>query len=445
MSADDLPDEGRSVGVLRVTALVLAPFATGYFMSYIFRTVNSVIGDLLRAEFSLSNSDIGLLTAAYLLGFGLFQIPLGVLLDRFGPRRVDCVLLIVAAMGAVLFSVSNGMTELFIGRTLIGVGVSAALMSSFQAVTLWYPRDRWAAMNGIVLVFGGLGAIAGSEPIQAALAVTDWRTLFQILAAMTAAVSLLIFIVVPNRKYATGDGDDSGPPETFRSLWRGLGIVYRSRPFWTLVPMGMTLMGVGLAIQGLWAGLWLRDVDMLDAAAKARVLLYLNIGLAVGYLAMGFLADLGRRFRIAPHTTMTVLTGLYLLNQLLIILNVYPANAFLWAGFGFLSGSALLAYPFLVGHFPVAYAGRCNTVVNLWVFVAAFAGQFGLGAITDIFSETGADGRTTFPAIGYQVAFGVFLALQAVAWLWYVIAYRPPSETGTPPASPPAPPPDRPI
>jgi MFS family permease len=169
--------EGRYI---RITALVLAPFSAGYFLSYLYRTVNSVIGDLLRTEFTLSNSDVGLMTAAYLLGFGLFQVPLGMLLDRYGPRRVNAALLMVAATGAAVFALSSSATGLFIGRGLIGVGVSSALMSSFKAVNQWYPREKWAAMNGVILVMGGLGAVVGSEPIQVALQMTDWRTLFRL-------------------------------------------------------------------------------------------------------------------------------------------------------------------------------------------------------------------------------------------------------------------------
>ena len=232
---------------LKITAIVLAPFSAGYFLSYLYRTVNSVIGDLLRAEFSLSNSDVGLMTAAYLLGFGLFQVPLGMLLDRYGPRRVNTALLLVAATGAAVFALSNSAIGLFIGRGLIGMGVSSALMSSFKAVNQWYPADRWAAMNGVILVMGGLGAVVGSEPIQAALAVTDWRTLFFILAGVTAFVAFLILIVVPDRP-------QEGEPETFGDLMRGMKRVYSSRAFWGLMPIALTTMGIGLAIPGALGG-----------------------------------------------------------------------------------------------------------------------------------------------------------------------------------------------
>ena len=87
---------------------MLAPFALGYFLSYLFRAVNAVVGPDLVAELGLSAAELGLLTSAYLFAFALFQLPLGVLLDRFGPRRVQAACSRCAALGALLFAIGAG-------------------------------------------------------------------------------------------------------------------------------------------------------------------------------------------------------------------------------------------------------------------------------------------------------------------------------------------------
>src|SRR3954468_13073940 len=137
--------------------VVFAPFAGGYFLSFFFRNVTAVISKDLAGEFSLTPADLGFLTSMYLLTFAAFQLPLGVLLDRYGPRRVVAVLMCSAAAGALVFALAKDLTTLSIGRALIGLGVSAGLMVAIKAFSLWFPA-RLATMNGIYLAVGGLGS-----------------------------------------------------------------------------------------------------------------------------------------------------------------------------------------------------------------------------------------------------------------------------------------------
>src|SRR5699024_330071 len=113
-------------------AQIFLPFAAGFFLSYLFRTVNAVLAPDIVADTGLSAADIGLLTSMYFLAFGAFQLPLGMLLDRFGPRRVEATLLLVAALGAILFASLHSLLGLALGRPLIGMGLSLWLMAGFQ-------------------------------------------------------------------------------------------------------------------------------------------------------------------------------------------------------------------------------------------------------------------------------------------------------------------------
>ena len=121
---------------------VFLPFALGYFISYFFRNVNAIIEADLVGDLGFSAASLGLLTSVYFISFASFQLPLGLLLDRFGPRRTESVLLIFAALGALIFSMAESLSGLILGRLLIGFGVSACLMASFKAYVLWFPPDR---------------------------------------------------------------------------------------------------------------------------------------------------------------------------------------------------------------------------------------------------------------------------------------------------------------
>ena len=253
---------------LSPTAIVLRvflPFAAGYFLSYLYRTINAVLSPYLVAELGLDATDLGLLTSVYFLTFAAFQLPLGMLLDRFGPRRVEAALLLFAAAGAGLFAVSSNAAELILGRGLIGLGVSACLMASFKAFVVWFPATRLPAVNGWVLAAGGLGALVATAPVEAALRLTDWRGLFVILAGLSFAVAAALLWAVPER----GGGAAS---ESWRAQWHEVGGIFRSPVFWRIAPASVLSQASFLAIQGLWAGPWLRDVSGLDQVAAADYL-----------------------------------------------------------------------------------------------------------------------------------------------------------------------------
>ena len=133
---------------------LLLPFAAAYFLSYFFRSANAVIGPELARDLGLSAGDLGLLTSTYLLAFCLAQLPLGMLLDRFGARRVESALLLAAATGAALFALAEGMTGLAGARALIGLGVSACLMAAFKAFSQCYPPERQASLTGWMMTAG---------------------------------------------------------------------------------------------------------------------------------------------------------------------------------------------------------------------------------------------------------------------------------------------------
>ncbi|MGD8790631.1 MAG: MFS transporter, partial [Burkholderiales bacterium] len=184
----------------RTALLVFLPFAAGYFLSYLYRSVNAVISTDLIDEFGLSANALGLLTSAYFLGFAALQIPIGLMLDRVGPRRTNAMLLLVAGSGALVFSTAQGLAGLLAGRALIGIGVAACLMSSIKVFTLWFPLERLPALTGRMMFIGGLGAISATAPVEAALRITDWRGLFLVLGVATFIASTVVFMCVPEKR-----------------------------------------------------------------------------------------------------------------------------------------------------------------------------------------------------------------------------------------------------
>src|SRR4051794_24134953 len=148
----------------RAFLTVILPFAFGYLISYLFRTVNSVIAPDLIGELHLDESGLGLITSTYLYAFTLFQLPLGLLLDRYGPRRVQAALLFIAGLGSLAFAMGSSVPVLAICRGVIGLGLSGGLMAAFKANALWLPQARVPLANSIVVAFGGVGVFAATAP-----------------------------------------------------------------------------------------------------------------------------------------------------------------------------------------------------------------------------------------------------------------------------------------
>jgi MFS family permease len=405
-------------GYARLAVVVGLPFAAGYFLSYLYRSVNAVIAADLVRDIGLGAAELGLLTAAYFVSFAAMQLPLGLLLDRFGPRRVQGCMLLSACAGAVLFAYGDTLTLLLLGRVLIGAGVAGALMGSFKAIALWFPKERWALANGCLLAAGGLGALTATVPVQAMLDVTDWRGVFFVLAGITLAVSGAILLVVPERD------DGPAPRESLAEAGAAVAGIYRSGLFWRLAPLTMATMATGMALQGLWVAPWLRDIHGLDRDAVATGLLALNGLMTLGFVGTGAISDVLQRRGIGLLGILGVGTAIFIFSQLPLLLNGgggVLGMCVVVAGIGLFSNVAVLSYPYLAAQYPAHQSARANTALNLVMMLSAFSVQWAMGGIIGLWPE-GPDG--TYDLAGYRSAFAVALILQLAAWAWFMFRYN---------------------
>jgi predicted MFS family arabinose efflux permease len=241
---------------LRLFACVLLPFAVGYYLSYVFRTINALIASDLIAELHVSAADLGLLTSVYFLVFAAVQLPLGALLDRHGPKTIQSSLLLLASAGALVFALADGFIGLMIGRALLGLGVALALMAGFKAIVLWFPPGRVVLANGWLVMLGALGAVTATAPAELLVHAVGWRGLFALLAGFSALAALLVLFAVPEPR-----GSRPGPStKPVASLWT----IYRDPRFWRIAPLSALGIATSWSLQGLWAAPWLRDVAGLE-------------------------------------------------------------------------------------------------------------------------------------------------------------------------------------
>lgn len=386
-------------------------YAAGYFLSYGLRSVNAVIAPELMQELHISASGLGLLTSAYFLAFGLFQLPLGLLLDRFGPRRVEASLLLVGAAGSAVFALGESLQTLAAGRALIGLGVSACLMASFKAFSQWFPIERMPALTATIMVAGGLGALSASVPVEWVLPLLGWRGVFFLVAALMVAAAAYLMTVPDQSAAAQG--------ESFAQQIRTLGSIYGNRHFWRFAPQGCVTVGGFMAIQGLWAVPWLMEVNGATRSEAAHVLFLMALAMLLGFLFVATCSGALARRGISPMVLLSLGMGLALVVELGILLNLARPH-WLWPLLGLSFSLGNIAYSQLTAAFPVALSGRVNTALNLVVFIGAFGLQWGIGAAVDGFASLGGMAR----AEAFRTTLGALLAAQVLSFLWFLWPVR---------------------
>ncbi len=424
---------------------VLLPFALAHFVSYLYRNVNTVVYPDLVRDIGLDAHTLGLLTGAYFIAFAIAQLPVGMALDRFGPRRVQMPMLAVAALGGVLFAQAQSLEGLLAARALIGLGVSASLMAAIKASALWLPPERLPMSTAVLLAVGGLGAMASTAPMQWATDAVGWRMTFWGIASCAAAVALLIWARVPEhpshtlahqktpdrsqaRSHASGglarsDGlgnahQASHHTTSLKAMLTSVGQLYARPLFWRTALCTLFSNGAYMAIQGLWMGPWLRDVGHLPRAEVAQVLFWSTAAMVAGSLSFGALTDWLASHRVRPVTVCGAGVAVFLLCQVLML---WPNSMPFWllaVAFSYFGTAGAMNYAILAQGMPAALTGRVSTSFNLLIFLAAFGLQWGLGVVIN---QWPAD-HGTYPEAAYQTALAVCLAVQVpglLLWLGF--------------------------
>ena len=403
---------GNAPTHLKLLLQVFLPFAFAYFLSYIFRGVNAVIFPYLERDIGITAADLGLLTSAFFLFFALIQPLQGVALDRYGPRKVQTVLLIVAAFGSALFGLCTSLPELVVARVLIGIGFAGGLMSAIKVFTLWYPPRQWGLVTGFHMMAGGAGSMAATWPVQWSLSMMTWQGLFFWLAGICLATAALLFAVVPEKPAAGRTG-------SLRDQFRVTGVVLTDAFYWRIQPLLAVQQLAFIGCISLWIGPWLRDVGgIADTGQRADIQLYATAATALGFGASGLISGWCRRIGINDFTCAGITSVLFALvcGWLAFLPPSQPLIP--WMLFGFLGACPIQYMPVMVSSFPPAYAGRVSTSSNLVVFLVIFAGQWAMGKVVDLWPKT----AIGYAPDGYAWAFGALFILQLAGLAWLLLS-----------------------
>ncbi len=385
-------------------------FAFGYFISCLLRAITATLSPVLTSEFNLLAADLGLLAGGYFLGFACMQIPLGYLLDKYGPKKIVTSFLLIALIGIISFALAKSFSGLLISRILIGVGVSACLMAPLTGYRIWYAENQQQRANSWMLMVASLGFLSSTLPVQLLLPSFGWRWIFGGIALLTFLSILLILLFIPNWNFNKNrileNSDKTG----------SLSDVWKNRFFISVIPMGLFNYGGLMAIQTLWAGPWMIRVSGYTPLESATGLFWINVTMLISFFLWGYF--LPKINSIGFSATRILKLGLPVgfLVMLTIIILGPKAGAFHITMFILSSIFLSVTQPAVGLSFAGHSAGKALTSFNLLIFAGTFVMQWLMGFVIDIVKTLGHS-----EIFAFKSAFSVFLILSIISYIFFLV------------------------
>jgi predicted MFS family arabinose efflux permease len=389
---------------------VLLPIlATLYLLGFsnlFLRTSFGVMAPELEREMGLSPALLSTVASAFFIAYALMQIPTGMLLDRYGPRRVLSVMLLFTAVGTALFAAGETVQTLTLGRILMGIGCSGAFTGAFYVLAMWMKPERLVTQSGALNSFAAVGNLCATAPFAAMIALIGWRESYWIFTAGVVLLTIALAVFVR-------DMPPDHPPrqikkESLREVLAGVREAVRQPGMGCLLFTGLPMSAAG-TISGAWGAPYLKHVHGLEDIERGSLLLLMALGGIGGHFFYGRIA------RRINSLKMPVLAGgaiVLIMVSALAILSRPPIA--LVTGI-FVIISICSAYPTLAhaharGLVPPHLMGRGVAASNTGIMTAIAGAQFTFGWVLGAFPAV----VGMPPEIAYRTAFGMQAAVALI-------------------------------
>jgi sugar phosphate permease len=371
-----------------------------FFLSQFYRTSNAVIASELIRDLSLDTEGLGLMSAAFFYAFAITQIPISLLLDKVGPRRLMTFLTLLGILGAVIFSLADSLSLGLIGRILLGIGMACNLMGTFKLLTEWFEPLIFATLTGLVVATGTFGNIMATTPLVMLVEQIGWRHSFQLIAAINLVLVLMLYIVVRDRPSdATRNASSMESTISFKQAFLNLALLLKERDYWIISMTSFVRYGTFAALQALWAGPFLREVMGYSAVKAGNLLLLMTTGMIIGSPFWGAVSD-----RIFRTRKWIIVFCLLIDGGVALVLMSIPPDAdliviaALFFAFGFFSAAGMLVYPHIKDLMPQEMAGAAMTGVNFFNMLGPAVFLHGMGVMMQALYPGASRGPAAFDA-----------------------------------------------
>ena len=392
------------------SVLIFCVFAFGFFISNLLRSITATLTPVLTSEFDLSAGNLGLLAGGYFLGFSLMQIPAGLLLDKYGPKKVVAYLLLIALVSTISFAFAKSFTGLLISRFFIGVGVAACLMGPLTGYRVWFEDKYQQRANSWMLMVASFGFVISTLPVQILLPMIGWRSIFLIISILILLSIILILIFAPSWNNNVQNQNIQSAESTGR-----LSDVWKNKFFISLIPLAFLNYGGVQAIQTLWAGPWMLNVAGYSPLESATGLFWINIIMLFAFMFWGYILPKFSSLGIDSMKIVKIGLPISYIVLFCIIIMGQKAGAMMFTLYILSSIVLSLTQPALALSFPHNLAGKSLTSLNVFIHSGTFFVQWGIGLLIDLSKNMGANIITS-----YKISLSIFLILCILSYIFFI-------------------------
>jgi sugar phosphate permease len=395
---------------------IFAITSAHFFLSQFYRTSNAVIAPQLLQDLSLDTESLGLMSASFFYAFALTQIPLSLLLDKIGARRIMTGLSLLGIFGALVFSWADSMSIGITGRILLGVGMACNLMGTLKLISDWFSPRSFATLSGLVFSIGTLGNMIATTPLVLLTEQFGWRHSFYLIAGVNLILTLALYLIVRDKPLEQFESANSNSPTDFQQPIANLKHLFKQKDYWIISLSTFVRYGVFAAFQALWAGPYLIEVMGYSARNTGNLIFLMNMGLLVGGPLWGVVSD-----RLIRTRKWIVVISLIFLIAITFAFSTIPPGtalallAILFFGFGLFTGGGNLMYPHIKDLMPHDMAGAAMTGVNFFTMIGPAIFLQGLGSLMQTLYPDASRGPDAFNA-----AFLLCVACMVVVAVLYV-------------------------
>ncbi|MDR1366169.1 MAG: MFS transporter [Holosporales bacterium] len=379
-----------------------------YFLYQFFvRVAPTVLDRELMVYFSLTAPSFGTLCGYYYFSYALLQLPVGLIVDKYGPRCVSAIACVTCGLGSWLFVCCQDYAVAAVGRILAGVGSAAAFIAAIKIGLNWFKKLDKAFVNNLTITIGTLGACAGAPLFAYAKQFVDWREILVLISVFGVILGIVIFAFV--RNYPKGENHVDTPHKENISIWEGLKLIMKSGQCWLAYLYILFLYAPLSGFADMWGVPFIKAIYGIDVVKASSISNMMYVGTIIGGPLFAWFST-ARKGRKICLWTGTIISAVSFTAAVFIpgISCFMFALCMFFVGFGSVGGFTV--YTVAVEIMPPAVSGTITGVVNMFSMVSGVILQPFLGwIIKQTWDGTIIDGLPVYSAYSYTVATSVVI------------------------------------